>query len=142
MAIKLTPSQLSALRAIAAGQADCERLANRVTRRLRQLGLIDWDHATDRLTYAVTDLGKAELARPPRLSARDHKTSVTGTNYVMHLPRPAPYTDYVWCGRQRSTVNSYPDSRVSPYAPEEEEQTCLACIKTRALAGKISPEEA
>lgn len=75
------------------------------------------------------------------MTKRDHKTSVSGSNYVVHLPRPAPYTDYVWCGRIRSAVNSYPGDYVSPYAPEEEEQTCLACIKTRALAGKIEPEE-
>jgi hypothetical protein len=76
------------------------------------------------------------------MTKRDHKTSVHGTNYVVHLPRSGDYRHFVWCGRQRAAVNSYPDGYVSPYAPEEEEQTCQACIKTRAFAGKIEPEEA
>lgn len=69
------------------------------------------------------------------MTKRDHKTSVTGADYVMHLPRPG-YPLLVWCGRTRAAVNSYPDGYVSPYAPEEEEQTCRACVKHRTVDTK------
>ncbi len=75
------------------------------------------------------------------MTPRAHKSSVAGTHYVVHLPRPG-YVIFVWCGRKRDAVNSYPDGYVSPDAPEEEEQTCLACVKARAFAGKVSPEPA
>jgi hypothetical protein len=75
------------------------------------------------------------------MTPRAHKSSVSGTHYVMHLPRPG-YVIFVWCGRKRATVNSYADGYVSPYAPEEEEQTCLACIKARDFAGESLPPPA
>jgi len=62
------------------------------------------------------------------MTPRAHKSSVAGTNYVI----------FVWCGRTRGAVNSYPDGYVSPDAPEAEEQTCQACITARDFAGKIS----
>ena len=75
------------------------------------------------------------------MTPRVHKSSVTGTHYVVHLPRPG-YQIFVWCGRKRADVNSYPDGYVSPYPHEEEEQTCRACVKARDFAGKIEPKEA
>jgi hypothetical protein len=75
------------------------------------------------------------------MTQRDHKTRPSGADYVLHLPRPG-YQIFVWCGRKRADVNSYLDGYVSPYAPEEEEQTCRACVKARDFAGKIEPKEA
>ena len=69
------------------------------------------------------------------MTPRTHKSSPTGADYVVHLPRPG-YQIFVWCGRKRADVNSYPDGYVSPRAPEEEEQTCRACIKRRDLEPK------
>jgi hypothetical protein len=75
------------------------------------------------------------------MTKRDHKTRPSGADHIMHLPRLPGYAAYVWCGLPRAQVNSYPDDYVSPYAPEEEEQTCRNCIKTRSFATKIEPEE-
>ncbi len=106
-------------------------------------GSVD-DHAStrDRLVAELNTLRAARGQGSLNLTPRGHKSSVHGSNYLVHLPRPAPYQAFVWCGRPLAKVNSYPAGYVSLRAPEEEEQTCLACIKTRALAGKISPEEA
>ena len=38
------------------------------------------------------------------MTTRDHKTSVHGTDYVLHLDRPG-YPNHVWCGRKRVDMN-------------------------------------
>jgi hypothetical protein len=74
------------------------------------------------------------------LSKRGHKTGVSRTDYILHLQRPS--SEKTWCGRLASKVNAYLSDYVSPYAPEEEEQTCRACVKARNRAGKIAAEKA
>ena len=58
---KLTFAQVAALRSVASGNNDCERLSTRVTRTLRTLGLLAFGEVNDRVAYVLTDAGRAEL---------------------------------------------------------------------------------
>jgi hypothetical protein len=152
----MTPTQRLALERIAAG--DCHPRGNnvRVVRALSEAGLVTLrddgqirGENHERWFAELTDKGRlylvgAHLATPaptaPRNTPSGTKTSVRGADYVMHIPRPG-YPNYVWCGRQRVAVNCYPEDYVSPYAPEEEEQTCKHCVESRAYSSMLEMEE-
>lgn len=59
--MKLTFAQTRALRSVEAGNHDCETVATRVTRTLRERGLLEFGEVDGRMAYVLTDAGRAAL---------------------------------------------------------------------------------
>lgn len=71
------------------------------------------------------------------MATRDHKTSVRGTDYVLHLDRPG-YPNHVWCGRKRVDVNRADLKDGDAVGTEEH---CRMCIRCMRFGAAIEPRE-